>query len=828
LQSPIEVFCSYAHEDEALLNQLHTHLATLKRQNLITIWHDRQILPGGNWSRDIDAHLEQSRLILLLVSLDFLASDYCYEKEMKRALARHEAKEAHVVPIIVRPCDWETTDFAALQCLPQDGKPITLWENRDLAWKDVIASLRRLLADLQLLSASNPAPSSDMPAFWNIPYPPNPFFLGRDELMLQLHDQLQSGPPAALTQPQAISGLGGIGKTQLATEYAYRYRHEYKAVLWVRAEAQETLITSYSVLATLLNLPERDAQEQEITIQAVKTWLQTHHDWLLILDNADDLDLLPPFIPVPPGGHILITTRAHDMQSLARRIEVETLPPQQGALFLLRRATLLLPNALFEQAKPEEQTLALQLTQELGGLPLALDQAGAYLEATGTSLQAYQQLYQQRGLELLKQRRSRLPDHPEPVATTWSLSFQRVEERNPAAADLLRLCAFLAPDAIPEEIITQGLERQTLPRPPLLQRWFGWFSKKKETSSIGSALSSLADPQMLNQAIEALRAYSLLDRDPLVRQLSVHRLVQAVLKDQINESSRAYWAEHAVRAIAVTFPSEEHEEWPQCERLLPHALIAADLVEHYQFVFSAAAPLFNKMGLYLYKRGRYEEAEPLWKWALRIDEEQLGMEHISAAVNLNNLAILYYTQGRYEETESLLKRALGIYEEQLGGKHPETANNLNSLAALYYTQGRYEEAEPLYARALGIYEKQLGAKHPDTALILNNLAELYRVQGKYEEAELLYARTLGIYEKQLGAKHPDTARSLNNLAMLYYVQGKYEEAKALLERALAIWRRQLGQNHPNTLTARRSYAFLLRAMGRDEEAAALEISEPPS
>jgi len=197
LQSPIEVFCSYAHEDEALLNQLHTHLATLKRQNLITTWHDRQILPGGNWSREIDAHLEQSRLILLLVSPDFLASDYCYEKEMKRALARHEAKEARVVPIIVRPCDWETTDFAVLQCLPQDGKPITLWENRDLAWKDVTAGLRRLLADLQLLSASAPAPSSDVPAFWNIPYPPNPFFLDRDELILQLHNQLQSGQPAA-------------------------------------------------------------------------------------------------------------------------------------------------------------------------------------------------------------------------------------------------------------------------------------------------------------------------------------------------------------------------------------------------------------------------------------------------------------------------------------------------------------------------------------------------------------------------------------------------------------------------------------------------------
>ena len=229
-----------------------------------------------------------------------------------------------------------------------------------------------------------------------------------------------------------------------------------------------------------------EAQEQEITVQAVKTWLQTHSGWLLILDNADDLSLVPAFLPPALGGHLLLTTRAFAVGHLASRLEVDTLSAEQGALFLLRRASLIAPDATLEHVSPQQRDLAVQVSQELGGLPLALDQAGAYLEATGTALAAYQQIYQQHRTALLAQRRAQGADHPEPVASTWSLSFARVEETNPAAADLLRLCAYLAPDAIPEEILTQGAEH------------------------LGPVLGPVAsDAFLLGQAIEALRAYSL-------------------------------------------------------------------------------------------------------------------------------------------------------------------------------------------------------------------------------------------------------------------------------------------------------------------------------
>ena len=403
-----------------------------------------------------------------------------------------------------------------------------------------------MIEDLSSLQAS--APRAALPPVWNVPYPRNSFFIGRDEVLERLHAQLQAGQASALSQPQAIIGLGGIGKTQITVEYAYRFHQDYQVVLWARAESTEALTSSYVTIASLLNLPEKEAQEQKITVQAVKIWLQNHSRWLLILDNADDLSLVPAFLPPALGGHLLLTTRAFAVGHLASRLEVDTLSAEQGALFLLRRASLVAPDATLEQVSPHERDLAAQVSQELGGLPLALDQAGAYLEATGTALAAYQQIYQQHRTALLAQRRAQGTDHPEPVASTWSLSFARVEETNHAAADLLRLCAYLAPDAIAEEILTQG------------------------AGHLGPVLGSVAsDAFLLGQAFEALRAYSLIGRDPSLQTLSIHRLVQAVVRDALDASGKQLWAERAIRAVYAALPPVEHASWPHWERLLAHA-----------------------------------------------------------------------------------------------------------------------------------------------------------------------------------------------------------------------------------------------------------------
>jgi tetratricopeptide (TPR) repeat protein len=793
-QNAVSVFLSYAHEDEPLLRQLETHLSGLQRQGLISTWHDRKIVPGRPWAEEIDEHLEQASVILLLVSADFLASDYCYQVEMKRALERHQAGEARVIPIILRPADWKHTPLADLQALPTDARAITTWKNRDLAWVDVATGIRRAIEDLPLLAAS--ASRAKLPAIWNIPYPRNPFFTGRDALLAQLHTQLRTGQTTALSQsPHALSGLGGIGKTQLAIEYAYRYHQDYAAVLWARAESEEALNTSYTAIATLLKLPERDA-EQEVIIQAVKLWLHTHRHWLLILDNADDLSLLPPFLPLLASGHILLTTRVWDMQRLATRLEVETLADERGVMLLLHRAGRLAAGVALEQAMPEERQWAARLVQELGGLPLALDQAGAYLEATGMSLQEYYHIYQKHRRTLLSERRSRIPDHPDAVATTWSLSFQRVEEKSSAATELLRCCAYLAPDVIPEELLVQGAKH------------------------LGPLLAPVAaDALLFSQAIEALRTYSLVGRDPQTRALTLHRLVQAVVRDGMSAQAARHWKKRVVLAIYAACPDvTDIEAWDACERWLPHALTCALWIEQAQISSPEAAYLLNAAGYYLHERGRYREAEPLHQRALAIYERQLGPEHPLTAQSLNNLALLYRLQGKYEQAEPLFQRALAIREQQSGPEHPDTAHSLNNLAALYRAQGKYEQAEPLHQRALSIRERQLGPDHPDTAQSLNSLAMLYDNQGKYEQAEPLYQRALAIREQQLGPEHPDTAHSLNNLAVLYRAQGKYEQAEPLHQRALAIWEQRVGPEHPDTATTLRELASLYQAQGKYEQA----------
>ncbi len=206
--TPIEVFCSYAPEDESSFQQLQKHLRVLTREEHIVLWHHRRISPGIDWAQAIDTQVNQASVILLLISADFLNSDYCYGVEMKRALERQSMNEACVIPILVRPVDWEKAPFKHLKVLPTDGKPITLWRNRDEAFKNIVQGIGVALEEVHLLTFGG-LPSA-FPRLWNIPYAPNPFFTGQGALLARLADMLKAGQPAALSQPQAISGLGGI------------------------------------------------------------------------------------------------------------------------------------------------------------------------------------------------------------------------------------------------------------------------------------------------------------------------------------------------------------------------------------------------------------------------------------------------------------------------------------------------------------------------------------------------------------------------------------------------------------------------------------------
>jgi tetratricopeptide (TPR) repeat protein len=610
---------------------------------------------------------------------------------MKQAIVRHDAKNARVIPILLRPTDWKGAPFAKLKMLPTDAKAITMWPTHDEGFVEVILGIREAIDDFT--GKSNP---QNQERLWNIPYARNPLFTGREHVLKQVYDSLRTSKTAA------VSGLGGIGKTQTAVEYAYRNRENYNTILWVKAESLESINSDFSTIAHLLNLPEKKEQEQHLIIEAVKRWFKDHERWLVIFDNADDLEMVRDFLPTYGKGYMLLTTRAYAMGRIAQRIEIDEMNQDEGALFLLRRATILDPNDSLKAALSVDQDTAKEIVRVMDGLPLALDQAGAYIEETGSGLSDYLQLYNSRQAELLQRRGKLVTDHPDSVATTWSLAFEKVQQANPAPADLLRLCAFLDPDVIQEEIITKG------------------------APELGSVLQPVAaDPIKLNDAIGTLLSYSLVRRNP-DHTVSIHRLVQVVLKHSMNKSVQRRWAERAVRAVNQAFPEVAYENWLRCQDYIPQVLTCKALIEQWDMTFPEAAQILNDAGYYLYKRAQYEEAERLFQRALAIRERVLGSEHTDTAASLNNLAELYDDLGKYEEAEPLYQRALAIRERVQGTEHPDTAVSLNNLALLYHHQEENEQAEPLYQRALSIHEKAYGPDHPEVATDLNNLAELYR------------------------------------------------------------------------------------------------------
>jgi tetratricopeptide (TPR) repeat protein len=690
----------------------------------------------------------------------------------------------------------------------------------------------------QLLEASLTALSPH----WLVPLPRNPFFTGREEILEALHTQLHVEQVVALTQSYAIRGLGGIGKTQIALEYAYRHALEYSAIFWIDAEAIEHVMSSLLRIAELLQLSERQEADQQRIVAAVQRWLSTHSQWLLIWDNVEDLELLQRLLPSIRQGAVLVTTRHQALGTLARGMDLAPMGREEGMLFVLRRAKVLEPEAASERmhklamSMPAEYAAAEQLVEAMGGVPLALDQAGAYIEETGCSVSTYLQRYEQQHARLLDRRGVLGGDHPHSVTATFLLASKRIEREQSAAADLLHVCVLLHAEAIPEELFVEG------------------------AAHLGPELASLAtDPYQLDQAIAVLRSLSLVQRQPEKSTLSMHRLLQAVLRERMSEPEQAEWLRRVIAALNAVFPDVTHEAWGQCERLLPHVLTVATAIPDcagdrelaealqkaadylcYHARYEQAEPLYQRalrigkqvwgpahpqvayplcgLAYLFYEQGKYQQAEPLYHQALQIREQVLGPEHPDVAYTLERLGMLYWKEGKYEQAKLLYQRALSIQEKAKGGEHSEIAHLLNDMAILSVEQGEHEQAERLYQRALSMWERTLGANHPFAGMVLNNLSDLYIQQGKYEQAEPLCEQALRIWKQALGAEHPDVAYPLRHLADLYMEQGKYEQAEPLYQQALRIWEQALGSEHPNLAYPIHGLAILFTRQGKYEQA----------
>jgi len=788
-----EVFCSYAHEDLQYIEAFRTHLRQLEREGIISCWYDGLTGAGQQWRREIEIHLNSANIILLFISPSFLASDFCMETELSIALQRSNRKEALVIPVIVRQCDWQTSRFACLQALPREGKPIAEWRHRDEAYTEIVKSIRGFVYDQRV------PPMRGL--LLNLPFHRNHLFTGREEILHRLHTSLEASKETALIQ--AISGLGGIGKTQTAIEYAYRYQDCYTRIIWLNGESRETIISDVARLAREINTPNCYDKDQSMVVRGFLTWLETQRNWLLILDNVEDIALARSYLPKGDQGRLLLTTRRQAVGGAIKGIFLKAMDEEEGGAFLLKRAKRTAVDLLPEQIPAEDMQSSMHLSRVLGGLPLALDQAGGYIERKQCSLERYLQIYDQAHERLLAE--SGFPedttDYKYTVATTWSLSFRQVaqEEHGQAATDLLRLCAFLAPDDIPV---------------PMLEK----VPASMAIDLFGSDLGQVsANPVQLEEVLEALLKYSLIRRED--NSLFIHRLVQTVLRDGMIEAERSLWVERTLQLMNRFFPDPDNiANWPLCQYLLAHMLTCAEWATRAGIRTELSALLLSLTGYFLNSQGSYKQAGPLYKEALAIRQEVLGELHPDTARSLNNLAVLYQNQGRYEEAEPLYKRALAIRREALGEQHLDTVMSLSNLGEFYRSQGRYEEAEPLSKQTLEIRRAVLGEQHPLTAWSLNNLGELYRSQGRYEEAVPFYKQALKIRRAVLGEQHPDVAWSLNSLGLLYQSQGRYEEAERSYKEALAIWQAVLGEQHPDTAQGLNNLGELYRIQGRYEEA----------
>jgi tetratricopeptide (TPR) repeat protein/predicted MPP superfamily phosphohydrolase len=610
----------------------------------------------------------------------------------------------------------------------------------------------------------------EISSYWNIPHRRNEFFSGRRTILDTLHDGLTHDSERQSPYIVGLIGLGGVGKTQISIEFAYSHRSEFHNVIWVRADSHANLTRSFFEAAKQLNISGASATDHEATIHGLLNWFADNAGWLLVFDNADDIDILPQYIPKSGVGSILITSRACDLGAIGIRnvFNLSEFPPEDSLEFILRRTNR-------SDISEEESTAARQLCIELGHLPLALEQAGAFISAKSCQFQVYLKSYRSRRLELLEKGRPPIGEYSESVATTWNINFEAVAQESPAAAELLRVIAYLYPEDIPLELILWGSAELSV----LIQ----------------DALSGYQDnPLVLDELVEPVIRFSLVRRNVAAQTISIHRLVQEVIRDNLSAPEQHHWMERIVRAIDKCFlMPTEYENWPFCRRLIPHALRAVNYFEGKCLKTESPGHLLNRLGCYLSEHAYYRDANDLLQQSLLLRKESLGEKHPYIAETVSNIGLLAYRQGNYRQAEQLHREAVLLAHDS--GTVQEAAA-VNSLAVVLTDLGEFDEAKDLFEKALELGSAAYGPESDKVALTLANLASLHISLGDYREAERMLQHATAIDEKTLNANNPQCATTKQLLAKVKRKLGLNRESEQLLKEALTIQVKAFGWNHP--------------------------------
>ncbi|CZR66344.1 uncharacterized protein PAC_16245 [Phialocephala subalpina] len=615
---------------------------------------------------------------------------------------------------------------------------------------------------------------------FTVPFDKDPKFLGREDVITEIDEQFK------VQRRVALAGIGGVGKSQIAIEYCHRFREQHPRahVFWVHAGSSSRMDQGYKSIAESLNLPGWDNASVD-TFRLVSTALSgdAHGHWLLVLDNADDMDTfdnarlnpssvdsnrkepLINYLPRGSNGMTLITTRDTQAgKSLANNRKVIEVSPMTTT-----EAESLLQLNVSEEGNLDNPEYR-ELVEILGCLPLAITQAGAFIDYNKITAKEYLEILCANDSEMEELLKKELPDFrrdsesQNSVIRTWKVSFDRIRQRWTRAADMLCLMAFL--------------DRQAIPK-TLLQRK-------------GEKMAEFVD------ALGKLKAFSLVSTGK-GDTLEIHRLVQISTRTWLALwGDPAKWQEEALKVLAAAFPPGDFANWSSCQVLSPHA----QTVTQYSFgpdLGLLRAKLLHNMASYDEERGRYGLAYMRASDALSIRGEALGHEHHDTLMSMFYVGRLLWRQGKYKDAEETYMKLLELRKRVLGPEHPDTLMTMTGIGISLWGQGKYEAAEEMHRQTLELREKVLGLEHPDTLISMNNLGNSLSNQGKYKAAEKMHRQTLELREKVLGPEHPDTLGSMNNLGTSLSNQGKHKAAEEMRRQTLELQEKVLGPEHPNTL-----------------------------
>ena len=625
--------------------------------------------------------------------------------------------------------------------------------------------------------------------------------------------------------------MGGIGKTELAWQYADRQEKAEKypgGICWLRArEGVGTQIIDFARSYLSLEPPTEGELEARVS------WCWGHWragEALIVFDDVPTFDDIRAFLPPRESRFKVLMTSRSRFGSPVQNYDIKVLS-EAASLDLLRAI-------VEDDGIDRELETARQLCEWLGYLPLALELVGRYWarNRNWSLAKVFAKLKEKELNARAFVRSQEMTATHEGLVAAFDLSWEALEGLPQGVGRFAqRLGAYLSVLAlapIPWTWIEEGLsewdeeelqearsllvgfslltevEREWYELHPLIRLFLaskleqveGAEAWKRAVCQVTAGVCRQIDQTVTREQVQALT--------PVIPHLEI---VAQQLSQDYSEDEDLVWA-----FVGVGWFYQGQGLYQQAEYWLEHCL----RVMHDRFGEDhpdVAISLNNLAGLYE-SQGRYSEAEPLFQRALALRRSLLGEEHPNVAMSLNNLAELYRSQGRYSEAEPLFQQALALRRSLLGEEHPNVAMSLNNLAGLYRSQGRYSEAEPLFQQALALWRLLLGEEHPNVAMSLNNLAGLYKSQGRYSEAEPLFQQALALWRSLLGEEHPNVAMSLNNLAGLYKSQGRYSEAEPLFQQALALWRLLLGEEHPNIATSLNNLAGLYKSQGRYGEA----------